>query len=175
MKKHLLILLSTVLLFAACGQKKTSEQQTQEGTKSNTEGSYNYLNPSEEEQTGNAEDLSGKVIALTADEFLERIADIDKAKGLRYKGNTPCIVDFYAEWCGPCMQLKPITEKLAAKYKGQLIIYKINTDKAQDVCQALDISAIPTLFFFKPNTKPNKMVGAPTEVELEKAIEEFLK
>ena len=175
MKKHLLILLSAALFLAACGQKKTSEQQTQEGTKSNTEGSYDYLNPSDEEQTGTSEDLSGKVIALTAEDFLERITDIDQAKGLRYKGHTPCIVDFYAEWCRPCMQLKPITEKLAAKYKGQLIIYKVNVDKAQEICQTLGISSIPTLFFFKPNTQPAKMVGAPSERELEKTIEEFLK
>ena len=175
MKKHLLILLGAVLMFAACGQKKMSEQQTQEGTKSNTEGSYDYLNPSDEEQTGTSEDLSGKVIALTAEDFLERITDIDQAKGLRYKGHTPCIVDFYAEWCRPCMQLKPITEKLAAKYKGQLIIYKVNVDKAQEICQTLGISSIPTLFFFKPNTQPAKMVGAPSERELEKTIEEFLK
>ena len=147
----------------------------QEGTKSNTEGSYDYLNPSDEEQTGTAEDLSGKVISLTADEFLKRITDIDQAKGLRYKGKTPCIVDFYAEWCGPCMHLKPITEKLAAKYKGQLIIYKVNVDKAQEICQTLGISSIPTLFFFKPNTQPAKMVGTPSERELEKAIQEFLK
>ena len=175
MKKRFLILLSAALILAACGQKKGVEQQTHEGPATKTENSYDYLNPSEGEQTDNAEDLSGKVIALTADEFLERIADIDKAKGLRYKGKTPCIVDFYADWCRPCMQLKPVTEKLAAKYKGQLIIYKINTDKAQDICQALDISAIPTLFFFKPNAQPNKMVGAPTEAELEKTIEKFLK
>ena len=73
------------------------------------------------------------------------------------------------------MQLKPITEKLAAKYKGQLIIYKVNVDKAQDICQSLGIQNIPTLFFFKPNTQPGKMVGAPSEAELEKAIEDFLK
>lgn len=174
MKKHLLILLGAVLMFAACGQKKMSEQQTQEGTKSNTEGSYDYLNPSGEEQTGTAEDLSGKVISLTADQFLKRITDIDQAKGLRYKGQTPCIVDFYAEWCGPCMQLKPITEKLAAKYKGQLIIYKVNVDKAQDICEALGISSIPTLFFFKPNTQPGKLVGSLSEAELDQTIQEFL-
>ena len=175
MKKQFLITLCAALVFAACGQKKTTEQQTNEETKVKTENSYDYLNPSDEEQTSNAEDLSGKVIALTANEFLERITDINQAKGLRYKGQTPCIVDFYADWCGPCMQLKPITEKLAEKYKGQLIIYKVNVDRAQDICQTLEISSIPTLFFFKPNAQPGKMVGAPSEAELEQVIQDFLK
>ena len=175
MKKYLLFTLLAAVMFTGCGQKKTTEPQTGEGTEAKTEGSYDYLNPSDEGQTAAAENLSGKVIALTAEEFRERVTDITPELGLRYKGTTPCIVDFYADWCRPCMQLKPITEKLAAKYKGQLIIYKVNVDRAEDVCRSLDIQSIPTLFFFKPNTQPGKMVGAPTEAELEKTIQEFLK
>ena len=175
MKKKFLITICAALILAACGQKKAPEQQTQEGPATKTENSYNYLNPSQEEQTGTSEDLSGKVIALSAEDFRAKITDINPELGLRYKGNTPCIVDFYADWCRPCMQLKPITEKLAEKYKGQLIIYKVNVDKAQDICQSLGIQSIPTLFFFKPNTQPGKMVGAPSEAELEKTIQDFLK
>ena len=73
------------------------------------------------------------------------------------------------------MQLKPATERLAEKYKGKIIIYKVNVDKAQDICQALGISSIPTLFFFKQNAQPGKMVGAPSEAELEKVIQDFIK
>lgn len=175
MRIRTLILLSTALLFTGCGQKKTSEQQIQDATEVSAQNKYDYLNPSQEDGNSNSEELSGKVIALTSDEFRSKITDINPELGLRYKGTTPCIVDFYADWCRPCMQLKPITEKLAEKYKGQLIIYKINVDKAEDICRSLDIQSIPTLFFFKPNTKPGKMVGAPSEAELEKAIQEFLK
>ncbi len=173
MKKHLLVTLMAAVIFAGCGQKKTSEQQQAE-TKAKTEGNYDYLNPSDEGQTAAAENLSGKVIALTADEFRSKVTDINPELGLRYKGTTPCIVDFYADWCRPCMQLKPITEKLAEKYKGQLIFYKVNVDKAEDICQSLGIQSIPTLFFFKPNTQPGKMVGAPTEAEFEKLIQDFI-
>lgn len=172
MKKHLLVTLMAAVIFAGCGQKKTAEQQAE--TKAKTEGSYDYLNPSDEGQTAAAENLSGKVIALTADEFRSKVTDINPELGLRYKGTTPCIVDFYADWCRPCMQLKPITEKLAEKYKGQLIFYKVNVDKAEDICQSLGIQSIPTLFFFKPNTQPGKMVGAPTEAEFEKLIQDFI-
>ncbi len=172
MKKHLLVTLMAAVIFAGCGQKKTAEQQAE--TKAKTEGSYDYLNPSDEGQTAAAENLSGKVIALTSDEFRSKVTDINPELGLRYKGTTPCIVDFYADWCRPCMQLKPITEKLAEKYKGQLIFYKVNVDKAEDICQSLGIQSIPTLFFFKPNTQPGKMVGAPTEAEFEKLIQDFI-
>ena len=172
MKKHLLVTLMAAVIFAGCGQKKTAEQQAE--TKAKTEGSYDYLNPSDEGQTAAAENLSGKVIALTSDEFRSKVTDINPELGLRYKGTTPCIVDFYADWCRPCMQLKPITEKLAEKYKGQLIFYKVNVDKAEDICQSLGIQSIPTLFFFKPNTQPGKMVGAPSEAEFEKLIQDFI-
>ena len=175
MKKNVLLIISLALFLTACGQKNNQNTTEQPQTKT-TENSYSHLNPGQDDGAANkAEDLSGKVIALTASEFLDRVTEIDPALGLRYKGNTPCMVDFYADWCKPCMQLKPITEKLAAKYKGQLIIYKVNVDKAQDICQALSISSIPTLFFFKPNEQPGKMVGAPTEAELEKVIQDFLK
>ena len=175
MKKHLLTIISLSLLFAACGQKPNQDTQEQSQTEV-TENKYDHLNPGQENTaSAKSEDLSGKVIALTAEEFRERITDINPELGLRYKGTTPCIVDFYADWCKPCMQLKPITEKLAQKYKGQLIIYKVNVDKAQDICQSLGISSIPTLFFLKPNAQPGKMVGAPSEAELEKVIQDFLK
>lgn len=175
MKKHLLTILSLALLLSACGQKPNQETQEQTQTEA-TDNSYSHLNPGQDDsQSRKSEDLSGKVIALTADEFRSQITDIDRELGLRYKGATPCIVDFYADWCRPCMQVKPITEKLAAKYKGQLIIYKVNVDKAQDLCQALGISSIPTLFFFKPDAQPGKIVGAPSEAELEKVIQDFLK
>lgn len=175
MKKNLILTLCTAMLLTACGQKSTSEQSVNAETKTETSSDYAYLNPVQEGTTPKtAEDLSGKVIALTSAQFLEQITDIDPAKGLRYKGQTPCIVDFYADWCRPCMQLKPATERLAEKYKGKLIIYKVNVDKAQDICQNLGIQSIPTLFFFKPNAQPGKMVGAPSEAELEQMIQEFI-
>ena len=162
------------MMFTACGQKNKTHH-TPDPTHTETANDYSHLNPGQEATPAQKEDLSGKVIALTAEEFRDRVADMNPELGLRYKGSTPCIVDFYADWCKPCMQLKPITEKLAEKYKGKLIIYKINVDRAQDICQSLGISSIPTLIFLKPNTQPGKMVGAPSEAELVNAIEDFIK
>lgn len=174
MKKHILILTLAAMMFTACGQKNKTDQN-QDQVQTETANDYSHLNPGQEATPAQKEDLSGKVIALTAEEFRDRVADMNPELGLRYKGSTPCIVDFYADWCKPCMQLKPITEKLAEKYKGKLIIYKINVDRAQDICQSLGISSIPTLIFLKPNTQPGKMVGAPSEAELVNAIEDFIK
>jgi thioredoxin len=174
MKKNLLFIISLALFFTACGQKNTQTTEQNGNSKEDTTEAYSHLNPGQDDGSlMNEENLSGKVISLSSDEFL-KIIKIDQGKGLLYKGKTPCIIDFYAEWCRPCMQLKPITEKFAEKYKGKLIIYKVNVDKAQDICQTLGIQSIPTLFFFKPNAQPGKMVGAPSEDELEKVIEEFL-
>lgn len=175
MKKNILFIISLALFFTACGQKNKQTTEQNSHPKEDTTEAYSHLNP---DQDGSSlkdnENLSGKVISLSSDDFM-KIVKIDQGKGLLYKGKTPCIIDFYAEWCRPCMQLKPITEKFAEKYKGKLIIYKVNVDKAQDICQALGIQSIPTLFFFKPNAQPGKMVGAPSEAELEKVIEDFLK
>jgi len=174
MKKQILILSLAAMMFTACGQKNKTDQN-QNPIQTETANDYDHLNPGQNDgQAASSENLSGKVISLTSDEFM-KIIKIDREKGLLYKGTTPCIVDFYAEWCRPCMQLKPITEKFAEKYKGKLIIYKVNVDKAQDICQALGIQSIPTLFFFKPNAQPGKMVGAPSEEELGQVIEDFLK
>ena len=176
MKKNLILTLCTAILLTACGQKNTAEQAAQPETQTESANDYAHLNPAQDNGTAQVqEDLSGKVIMLTADEFLAKVSDIDPERGLRYKGKTPCIVDFYADWCGPCRQLAPIAARLAEKYKGRLIIYKVNVDKAQDICEALNISSIPTLLFLKPNTQPGLMVGAPTEAELDQTIQDFLK
>lgn len=162
-------------LLGACQPKGSSTENTPAtGTEETPENPYISKNQAEETPI-RKENLSGRVIALSSEEFIVYITDIDNPQGFRYKGQTPCIVDFYADWCRPCMSIKPMMEKLAAKYKGQLIIYKVNVDRAQDICATFDIQQIPTLMFFNTTDQPRKMVGAPTEEEMEKAIQGFLK
>ncbi|MDR2868776.1 MAG: thioredoxin family protein [Bacteroidales bacterium] len=120
------------------------------------------------------EDLSGDVQMLSDVDFVTKITEVNNEKGFQYKGNTPCVVDFYADWCGYCVRLVPIMEKLSEKYKGKVIFYKINVDKAPGIAMAFDINALPTQLLFKPNQQPVSMVGAPTLEELDKAIQEVL-
>lgn len=135
---------------------------------------YNVATVSSNKTAVPKEDLSGKVITLTSSEFVARITAINNPNGFQYKGKTPCIVDCYADWCPPCRRLSPLIEDLAEQYKGKLIFYKINTDRARDICDAFDITSIPTLLFFKQNVQPAKIVGAPTKEELNSTIEQFL-
>lgn len=176
MKKLLGLLIGTAMVFSAC-HNKNNESQTEEPAvvveQPNSNNPYISENEAAEADVIE-EDLSGKLITLSADDFVKRITEIDNPKGFSYKGTTPCIVDFYADWCTPCIKFKPTLEALAQKYKGRLIIYKINVDKAQDVCKAFDISNIPTLMFFNRNEAPRKMVGSVSSSEMDKIILDFL-
>jgi len=167
--KTIFFILFSLLLLNACNNSTTQ-------TKKNEESVINeVIEKSTPAPTApHEEDLSGNVQIISEVEFLEKITNIDNEKGLQYKGKTPAIVDFYADWCRPCIALNPVMQELALKYKGQIIIYKVNVDKAQKLAASFGIVSIPTLFFFKPNAQPTKIVGAPSKAELEKAIEEVL-
>jgi len=177
MKKALLLIaIALPLLFGSCQNKAntTEEPAAEEQTANSSDNPY--ITGQEADNTANTieEDLSGKVISLSSSEFIERICDIDNPKGFGYKGNTPCVIDFFAGWCGPCMKLKPTIEKLAKEYKGELIVYSVNVDRAQDVCEAFGIESIPTLIFFSRTKQPTKIVGYVSEQELKTAINDFI-
>ena len=81
---------------------------------------------------GNKDDIV--VQKLNKAEFYQKIMDLGKNQNTwKYSGNLPCIVDFYADWCGPCRQASPILDELAQKYKGQIIVYKVNTDQEKEL------------------------------------------
>ena len=122
MKKILFLLLASTLILGACKPKITEvENASSTEDVENTETDNPYISDTQAEDTPvQEEDLSGEVITLTASEFTERITPIYDAKGFQYKGHTPCIVDFYADWCRPCMELKPILAEVAKEYKGKI-------------------------------------------------------
>ena len=115
------------------------------------------------------------VINLTESEFIQQVADFRAPHSAwRYFGNQPAIVDFYAGWCGPCRVLAPVLEELAAVYKDQIVVYKVDVDRCEALAEAYDIRSIPTTMFIPMKGNPVKMVGAISKKELDRQIHEVL-
>lgn len=118
---------------------------------------------------------TGKVIHINQSEFIEKVYDYKKNPDKWvYEGSKPAIIDFYADWCGPCRRLSPVLEKLAEKYKDKIVIYKVNTDKERELAAAFGITSLPTLVFIPLRDTPQVSQGALPQEVLEKGIEEVL-
>ena len=111
---------------------------------------------------------------LTTQEFKDKVFDYTKDSVWTYKGSVPCIVDFYATWCGPCRRLAPVMEELAKVYKGKVLFYKADTDKERELAYYFHITSIPTLLFVPVGKLPQMSKGAPPREALEDAIDKLL-
>jgi thioredoxin 1 len=111
---------------------------------------------------------------LTTELFKEKIFDYTKEKDWSYKGARPAIIDFYADWCGPCKMVAPILEDLAKEYDGQLDIYKVDTDVEQELAGVFGIQSIPTFLFIPMEGLPMRQPGAFPKNVFKKVIEEEL-
>lgn len=134
----------------------------------------NKENKTLEENKSNKENKMG-TIHLTKAEFLAKVANYEKnPTEWKYLGDKPCIIDFYASWCGPCKTIAPILEDLAKEYDGQIYIYKINTEEEQELAGAFGIRSIPTLLFCPMNGAPQMAQGAMPKDSFKQAINEVL-
>lgn len=115
----------------------------------------------------------GKLNPITRDYFLEHVYDYRVSDEFVFKGDKPVVIDFWATWCGPCMRLIPELEKMAEKYKGQIVFLKVNADKEKELCSRFNVNALPTLFFIPVGGKPVVEMGATPE-KYEKIIQEQL-
>ena len=114
-------------------------------------------------------------IHLTKAEFLQKVANYETSPNeWKYLGDKPCLIDFYADWCGPCKAVAPILEELAKEYGDKIVIYKIDTDKEQELAAAFGIRSIPSLLFVPMTGKPQMAQGAMPKDQLKKAIDEIL-
>lgn len=86
----------------------------------------------------------------------------------------PVVIDFWAEWCGPCKKVAPIVDELAAQYEGQVTIGKYNVDNDSDIATQYGIRNIPTLLFFKDGKLVEKNVGSISKGDLEDKIKALL-
>ena len=116
-----------------------------------------------------------QAIHLTKADFLQKVANYEQNPGTwNYLGDKPAIIDFYADWCGPCKMVSPILEELAEEYKDSIYVYKVNTELEQELSAVFGIRSIPTLLFVPMGENPQVAHGALPKDALKDAIEKVL-
>ena len=113
-------------------------------------------------------------IQLTTGDFKEKIFNYETESEWHYKGQLPAIIDFYADWCGPCKAVAPVLEELSDEYSGKLVIYKTDTDKEAELSALFGIQSIPTFLFIPLQGKPMVQRGAMPKNAFKQVIEERL-
>ena len=112
---------------------------------------------------------------LTKETFLEKVFNYEKNKEWTFEGEVPAIIDFYADWCGPCQMIAPILEDLSEEYEGKVKIYKVDTEKEPELSAAFAIRSIPSMLFIPMGEQPQMASGALPKQNLKEIIEQVLK
>jgi thioredoxin 1 len=120
------------------------------------------------------ETTANQVVHLTTQEFKEKVFNYEASKEWKYAGTLPAIVDFYADWCGPCKIVAPVLEDLAREYSGQIVVYKVDTENEQELAAVFGIQSIPTLLFIPRDGQPQAAMGALPKQTFKKVIEDVL-
>jgi thioredoxin 1 len=111
---------------------------------------------------------------LTKETFKNKVFDFENNSEWKYEGELPAIIDFYADWCGPCKMVEPVLEELAEEYDGKMHIYKIDTDAEQELAAAFGIQSIPSMLFIPMGDKPQMAMGALPKDTIKKAMKDVL-
>lgn len=112
---------------------------------------------------------------LTTESFKEKVFNFELNKDWKYEGETPCLIDFYADWCGPCKMVAPLLEELQKEYGDTIKIYKINTEEQRELSAMFGIQSIPSLLFVPKEGQPQMAMGALPKNTFVQAISEVLK
>lgn len=111
---------------------------------------------------------------LTKEKFLDRIFNYEKNKDWKYEGSKPCLIDFYADWCGPCKMVSPVIEELAKDYEGKLDVFKIDTEAELELSAAFGIRSIPSFLFIPVDGLPRIALGALPKESFIQALKDVL-
>ena len=161
-KGILLVVVAFSLSMVACGNQ---------GKNNNTSKTETNSNKIENNMTTTTK----KTINLTRAEFLTKVANFEETPDKWvYLGDKPAIIDFYADWCGPCKMIAPILEELAVEYEGQIYIYKVDTEAEQQLAGEFGIRSIPSILFVPMGEDPQMAQGALPKDAFKQAIEEVL-
>ncbi|MDA3880607.1 MAG: thioredoxin domain-containing protein [Prolixibacteraceae bacterium] len=115
-------------------------------------------------------------INITKADFLANVMDFESNPSeWVYKGDKPCLIDFYADWCGPCRITSPILEELAQEYKGKINVYKVNVDNERELSQIFGVSGIPAFLYCPMEGKPTMTSGiARSEEETKQMFKNYI-
>jgi len=113
-------------------------------------------------------------IKLTTQDFKEKVFNYEVEKEWKFQGNLPVIIDFYADWCGPCKMVAPVLEELSEEYDGQLVIYKVDTEAEMELAAVFGIQSIPTFLFIPVKGQPMMQPGAFPKKVFKQVIDERL-
>jgi len=122
----------------------------------------------------NFQHLTAMTIPLTYETFKTKVFDFEKHQEWKFEGDKPCLIDFWAAWCGPCRMIAPILEELSEEYKDQINIYKVDTEAEQELAAMFGIRSIPSLLFVPMNGKPQMAAGALPKQVLKEIIDKEL-
>jgi thioredoxin len=111
---------------------------------------------------------------LTKETFLAKVFNYEVNQEWKFEGELPCLIDFYADWCGPCKMVAPILEELSKEFVGKINIYKVNTEEEQELAAAFGIQSIPSMLFCPKDGKPQMAMGALPKQAMTDAINEVL-
>ena len=156
MKKLIMFSLMAAISLAACSQEKQSAASQPSG------------------ETAAAAVSDYKPVEMNTQMFIDRVVDFKNAKEWDYKGDKPAVIDFYATWCGPCKKLSPILDELSSEYAGNVLFYKVDVDREQELAGVFGIQSIPMVLLIPKEGKPYVVQGLRPKAELKEAIDSVL-
>jgi len=112
---------------------------------------------------------------LTLETFKTKVFDFENNKDWKFEGDKPCIIDFYADWCQPCKVVAPVLEEISEEYGDKINVYKVDTEKENQLASIFGIQSIPSILFIPMDEQPQMATGALPKETFEQAIKEVLK
>lgn len=119
------------------------------------------------------EKKSIKIEHLTAETFKTKVFNYTESE-YKFIGEKPCIIDFYASWCGPCKMMAPTIQAVADEYGDQITVYKVDVDAQKELAGSFGITGIPTLLFCPKNEKPQMSSGLLSKADFDRVVKDVL-